>query len=270
MSDTQQKIVAGELKNFDTAKEHLKKWVSFLVEADEAETALNTLKNLPGFYREHYPKDLLELRRTILKQFMTQKDYIENDIETELMSEERSVQILEHTHRAQAVLKKVKEYNERGLKPHLIDLGPGEYWLPMALKKKECKFTYQGIGLQNKAEAQAKAILKDYLFTFKEPIQRPVIFCAMEIIEHLWNPYEVEMHLAKLPEKPDYMFISTPLYTFGQGNDTWTKPEDCGKLGHIKTYTPTDLVQYCLKSFPDYSWEIKLHICMLAEGSLKQ
>jgi len=267
---SEQKHVVGELKNFNTAKEHLKKWVSFLVEADEANAALDALKALPGFYREHLPVDLLQLRRTILKQFMTQKDYIENDIETELMGEERAKEIVKITHRAQAVLKKIKEYNDRGLKPHLVDLGPGEYWLPMGLKAEGCNFTYQGIGLQNKAESQAKAILKDILFNLKHPIQRPVIFCAMEIIEHLWNPYEVEMHLAKLPQLPDYMFISTPLYTFGTGNDTWTKPEDFGKLGHIKTYTPTDLVQYCLKSFPDYAWEIKLHVCMLAEGSLKQ
>jgi len=92
----------------------------------------------------------------------------------------------------------------------------------------------------------------------------------MEIIEHLWNPHEIAQTADKIENTPHHIVITTPLYTFGEGNDTWTKPNDFGKLGHIRTFTPIEFQEEVTRMFFGYNWKMHIQQCMVMEGTLKR
>jgi hypothetical protein len=161
-------------------------------------------------------------------------------------------------------------------------MGPGDYWLAQGLKGKGCQFTYQPFSTQVQARGMAKELL-GHLYTEEEPtIMRwiegdqetethtkpPNIFVACEIIEHLWNPHEIAQTADKLKTIPERLVFSTPLYTFGPGNETWRDEKNRGKLGHIRTFTPNEFMTEIRRMFNGYEFTLQVSEVMGIEGVL--
>ena len=224
-------------------------------------------RGVPGFFRDNPTEEMIKLRRQIRRQMMTTEDYIKNDADT-LCSDEIALKALDQLHRGQLVLSIVKEYCDQNIKPHLVDMGPGDYWLPLGLKQKNLNFSYRPVGLQSKAKAEADQRLTN-IFVDYDPYKAPVIFIANEIIEHLWNPHEIAQTADKINHTPERIVISTPMYTFADGNSTWTKSQDFCKLGHIRTFTPSEFQTEVTRMFFGYQWKMHYQQCMVMEGKLK-
>jgi len=160
LNPTGKKDFAGRFRGFYKNQQALLNWASFLVEADEAAFALTLLeKGVPGYFRDNPTKEMVNLRRTIRRQLMTTADYIKNDADDPCDDETAKLSV-EQLHRAGVVEDIIKDYNERDIKPHVVDLGPGDYWLPLGLKQRNAVFTYRPVSVQPTAKITSKRPIK--------------------------------------------------------------------------------------------------------------
>lgn len=224
-----------------------------LVHADEMANAEWLLtKGLPGYYRDRTPEAVMAMREKIRKFKMTIHDYAAAPDDFRLVDPIRAKEVVTNALRGQCVLKNVTEYNERGVIPHIIEMGPGEFWLPLGLKELGCKFTYQTFFLHKNAYDAAKKYFEDLLSTNED--KRPVIYVACEIIEHLHDVHEIPQTLLKTGHTAEWVHLSTPRYTFGFGNTQWDEPHMQGLGGHLRTYTPDEFKAIACELFPLYNW----------------
>lgn len=238
----------GKLEFFDPTP-----WLQcadILAAGDEPLMALKLLELVPGFYRDHYPVLLQEKRAQIQAALTTPAWYVTNYHDTKVR-EELAVSTVEGTLRGVNILEDVKNFNIQGLIPHIIDLGPGEYWLPIGLQKLGCEFTYQPIGLCSEAHEKAIQIIGSRIQAKRAG--RPEIFVACELIEHLHHEADIRSDCARARGNPDIIHISTPKYCF-DGRAERINWSQFGELGHLRTYTPDEFRAAVLKMWPEYQW----------------
>lgn len=259
-------IPAGEIPAFKAAIPAMLEYVSALVKSDEILLAEKVLiSGMPGFFRDNPPKEVLEMRRAVSRHKMTIQDYANDNVDFDLVHKERSKGIVDTVLRGQLLLRDVKELNEKGKTPHLIEIGPGEYWLPIGLSAHGCKFTYQSIGVHDNAYKKAKPLMEEHL---KEAIPgEPIIYAACEIIEHVENETDIAQGLYKSGFDADIIHMSTPLYTFGFGKNDWAEPHMVAKGAHLRTYTPSEFMLIAQRLFPNYNWVYYHNQVMSLRGS---
>lgn len=225
---------------------------NMLVAYDEPVRALRILDGigLPGYYRDNPPKEVLHLKRQIHAKLATPNFYM-NNIWDKRVEVERSVLTLQNTLRGKLIAEDVKALNKEGKIPHVVDMGPGEYWLAIGLHKTDHKFTYEDIGLTVDAPQKAREILPTEVFTKGEG---PVVFVACEIIEHLYNEGDLRVEMERHAPNAEIIHISTPKYTF-DGRLSQLEWKKKGDLGHLRTYTPSEFWSVVTKMFWDYDWQ---------------
>lgn len=236
-------------------------YVSNLVSHDEVERALLVLDNVPAYYRDSCPEELLKLRRRILNSRMTAVSYQTNDNDTPKPMDFCTANFTT-TMRGNLLKAEIKNYNAQGLTPHLIDMGPGDFWLPMALSQTDLKVTYHPIGLHKDARNEATKHF-DHFRKDKSDLDQPEIFIATEIIEHLPDTNDIGSECAKYcRDFPERIFISTPCYTFYVNND-WDKIDG---MGHLRAYTPSEFMSEIRRIFPGYSFQCYQEKIITARG----
>lgn len=241
-----------------------------LLRSDEAERALNLLDNLPGFYRDHPPKEITALKNTILGRICTPSWYANTDnrhVPAYQYTMDQRKQFKAYT-RGTLLYCEVKQFNEQGLVPHITDFGPGDYALPLMLDAFDLKFTYQPIALHLEMLEHVKPVLKERLTTPSKG-SVPMVYVACEIIEHLWNEQDIKTEMiSNNGALADVVHVSTPLYTFTRPQLDWT---EIGKLEHLRTYTPMEFDVLLTKMFPEYNkqyfYEIVQHMRLTFKGS---
>lgn len=238
----------GEMENFsaqpflDCANE--------LVRSDEIERALWLLDNLPAYYRDFPPKEVLDLKREILKRVATPQSYAANI--ADLLIDPETSNGMADSPRGRMLLEEVNALNLAGQAPHIVDYGPGEYWLPMMLKKEGLEFTYQALYLSENAFRRALPYFVEHFVKGSGP----KIFVACEIIEHLWQEQELKTEMLKACGLADIIHISTPKYTFdGHCPKDWQNYSHRETLGHLRAYTPNEFVNKINQMFPEYAWD---------------
>jgi len=252
---SEEKIEAGRLQHFEENLGDLLNYAETLIKSDELEKAEWLLYHgMPGYYRDHPPEKVMALREKLYKFLMNVADYANAPDDIRMVSKEQGVNGVTYLLRGQLILKSVKEYNEKGITPHLFEMGPGEFWLPIGLIEMGCKFTYQASFLSVKAFEKAKEYLQDVLID-KPPTDRPHIFVACEIIEHLRSEKEIVHCMHKNGITPKEFHISTPMYTFAQGAINWDADSNKGLGGHLRTYTPHEFISVVSAMFQGYSLE---------------
>lgn len=229
-------------------------YVESLVNLDEVERALLVLNNLPAYYRDNVPPNLAKLRAEILASLCTTHAYMVSDLDTDLDPSVSPLWI-DHTVRGQLVYREVLRYNDKGEIPHIIDVGPGEYHLPIGLKARGRWFTYESIGVDAKAKAQAAPHLEALrLAKDASTWDRPIIFVGLEIIEHLPSTQDLVIECLRYAQRwPERVHLSTPCYTYDTKPKDWRKP--CG-LPHLRAYTPLEFSAEAHRLFPGYKWEL--------------
>lgn len=220
-----------------------------LVMHDEIERAVHLLENLPGRYRDFVPKEVVDLRNQIIKDLMNAPDYIDNPYD-DMVSFDRGKASVNTTLRGTVILQDVRKMNDEGKVPHIVDMGPGEYWLPLGLKAHAVAFTYYAFSMQPRVEAKAKELLGDIFRDVGYGGDQPKLFVANEIIEHLWDEREIYQNFLKCGGDADLVYVSTPMYTFGPGAPNWRNTQ----LGHLRTYTPKEFSTIVTDMFRNYQF----------------
>lgn len=222
-----------------------------LCEADEVESALKVLDLLPGVHRDYIPEEISNLKAEITSRIFTTIDYMDNDGDCNV-DHEKAVSHCNNMVRGKLMVDSVKAYNEQGKAPHIVDVGPGDYWLPMGLAKMGLKFTYEPLKLHEKAYKMAF----DHIYKHVAKgisIGQPYIFSALEVIEHMLDTKELLIQATKYGSgRPDEIHISTPCYTYDGRKKDWRKD----RLPHLRTYTPRELIQTSSSLFPGYDWKL--------------
>lgn len=252
--ETEIEVPLGSIFNFDHRP--FLAAANWLCISDEFERALQLLDNLPAFYRDYPPQEIVDMRAKILDLFMTSRDYMLNSHDEVVLDEEGARVRVQSFHRGITIKELVEYYNKQGYEPHIIDLGPGEYWLSLGLKALGLKFKYQPFSIHPKAEAVAAAKLGDHFTKSNPDGSAPIIFNACEIIEHLHWTGELSQYYHRAGGYADHIVITTPYYTYGGGNFTWYEDKNRGLLGHLRAFTPSEFVNEVTKLFPGYNWQV--------------
>ncbi len=221
-----------------------------LTRLDEIERALHLLDNLPALYRDEEPKEVAQLRAEITAKIATPSWYAEAEsVEPLELGDER---VMSTTLRYQMLAADVARFNEQGLVPHIVDYGPGPMWLASNLLAQKLNFTYEPIVLDQARLDKAK---DTYLNLFSGPNPTmPYIFCAFEIIEHLWREIDLKIEAYRhAPRLPDLIHISTPMYAFDPNCPDWRLRD---RLGHLRAYTPKDLCLVLGDMFKNYEMKV--------------
>ncbi len=215
-----------------------------LLRADETERALWLLDNLPAYYRDNTPQEILDLKLEVIKRIATPTLYANGDIED--IIDLKDGHGMGESLRGLFLKKEVKWFNDQGLTPHIVDYGPGEYWLPIILHNADLKFSYQPIYLNVRAHS---SILQFLLDLAPRQDGAPNIFVACEIIEHLWNEQDIKTEMLSHGGFADVIHISTPCYTFDTQCKDWKEKKD---LGHLRAYTPVEFSRKLSEIFREY------------------
>ena len=253
-----------KLEFFDV--EPFLKVADILVAADEPLRALWVLNNLPGFYRDQTPYQVVNKRNKILSLMATPSYYqsadeVDGQVSDCDMYIDRSV-------RGKLIVMDIQNYNDQGITPHVIDYGPGPYWLALGLLKKGLKFTYSSVGLNVTAKRKAKEILGD-IFLEEAPKDSKKIFVACEILEHLHHEDDIKSECERHCSDAEIVHISTPKYTFDK-RMTRLNWETHGAIGHLRTYTPREFMLVIDKMFPEYNLEFTDGVVMHITGRLNK
>lgn len=238
----------GECEFFNT-----KPWIELsdiLVAADEPLLALKVLDMVPAYYRDHIPMDMLRQKQDILSLLATPAFYATNKWDKRILDDDMAVSALENTLRGRYIYEDVLAFNKKDKVPHILDLGPGEYWLPIALKAKGLNFTYDDVGLCPDAKLLARDKIGDRMKEHPDPDQ-PVIYVACEIIEHLHHEHDLAVELYRKNIRPNIIHLSTPKYTW-DGSAKRLNWRSFGDLGHLRTYTPQEFFVKVSSIFPEY------------------
>ncbi len=237
-----------------------------LTRLDEIERALYLLDNLPAKYRDQEPLAVTALRAEITQRIATPSYYAKSEVDmiVQLTDEHNMAGTLRH----QMLAKDVKAFNEQGHVPHIVDYGPGPMWIAACLKLQGLNFTYEPIVLDQ--GSVAKAILAHpNIIKCGPPSDAPFIYCAFEIIEHLWDEIDLKIEAYRyLPRLPDLIHASTPCYAFDPECTDWRLRD---RLGHIRAYTPKEFYLSMAKMFRNYEAKVFtdqiLHARLVLDGT---
>lgn len=222
--------------------------VEDMIASDEVERAFWMIKNMPAFYRDHVPDRAKEIRESLHRQLFTPVQYA--GVYDELTRKE----ITEYwPGRAQVVELLLKELSE----PHIMELAPGSFYLPLGLEERGHKFTYAWSGLDQSGPAGN--------FMLPPRDGAPTIFCCFELIEHLSNEWEIYQNYLKFKRTADFVVLSTPLYTCGAVARDWR----AAALGHLRTYSPGEFQSIAARMFEGFEWEAFCDETIILKGTRK-
>lgn len=229
------------------------RYIEELLRQDELERALLVLDNVPAAERMLPPKELQQLRHQILLRCETTREIIES-VNDEVHGVEQCVGLLQGLLRGQLLLSDVQKYNAAGKIPHLVDYGPGCYFVPVGLRALGCSFTYWDLSANMKAQAIARPQIPELKAT--ADAERPVVYVALEVIEHLHAPRDLAVEAAKHcgPLGPELIHLSTPMCTYAEipREVPWTERT----MHHLRAYTPQEFLVTADTLFPGYHWGV--------------
>lgn len=228
--------------------EACERYVRQLIDYDEVERALLVLDNVPALYRQNPPPNLFKLKSEILGALCTTHAYLSSGLDSDV-TKDKAMQVSELL-RGKLLVNEVARYNDKGIKPHIVDMGPGEYFIPISLDAKGFEFTYTPIAIDQNAKMATAGLCERYKSENLD--KRPTIFVALEIIEHLPSTKDITIEAIRhCGGIPDRVHMSTPLFTYDDSPKDWNKP--CG-LPHLRAYTQHDFIEEARRLFPTHVW----------------
>lgn len=258
-------LVTGEI-SLNLSTEDIAAFVKvakILVCQDETERALMVLNNLPAFYRDHEPSEITELRSKIQKMILLPLDCLFDNREFP-KSKENNDYILKNTERGQFLKQFIEVLNADSKFPALVELGPGDFSIPLAIKDCGLKFKYASIGVNIPAREKAKELFGDYWSDDYNPSDTFIYVC-FEVMEHLSNISDIRTFFERIAVKPEVVFMSVPLYTFNLGTPNWEKEG----IHHLRAYTPKEFFESCEELFPEYEFNYNTKNMLVGIGFLR-
>ena len=236
--------------------------VEMVICCDEIEKAMWMLDNPPTYYRNHHK--IVTMRKELLRQIETAIDYSKQQGEADKQKAMATIDNIFDTDflypRWYLIKSWAEKQNYEGKTPHIVELGPAQFWLPYGLKKHSIKATYEAHSINQQSIQWAKEEFKDLW----DESKKPTAFFCLEVIEHLKNPEDIFHFYCKLKSEPELVVISTPCHTLYGGLDNWRARD----LGHLRAYAPEDLLAFCRQHWPDRNWTFMKEHMMVAWGEL--
>jgi len=241
--------------------------VEEMITADEVGNALKMLEMLPGWYRDNIPVQAINIKKQLLKRFFTDLDYAKDGCTWASgaggMSQQTAIENLKDGRGALA-FKYAATFSEQGLRPHLFELAPGNYWLPVGLSAAGVQFTYFAPSLNASMQEEASKNLSNWQAS-PGMLTGKTMFICFEFLEHLADPGDIYHHYIKSGLDADVILLSTPKYTFGGGMGDWYNKD----LGHLRTYTPNEFKEFAIKCWPTHNWSLHDGHVMCLAGEKK-
>lgn len=236
----------GKPTHFDL--EHALKTAQMLVDSDNVVGAFKFVDEcFPAYYREGQ-HDLIELwKHNVRKRIATINDYASGEMKE--IRKEFSLQEFKAL-RFQAVDQLVAHWNAQEREPYIVDLGPGEYTLPIGLKENGRKFTYKPIAITSKVPPQAMKHIED-VYAIAPKFHQPQIFTCFEMIEHSFHPDDIADYYHRENINAEHVLISTPYGALGGG---WNRVH-ADIIAHVKDFNKKELIAFAMKHWPWLKWE---------------
>jgi len=216
--------------------------IKVLLEHDEIERALWLCDNVPAFWRANPTEELIRLKTEIQRLTVTPYWYSSHD-QILGLTKDTALGFITHILRGHIMSEEIRVLNEKGITPHLVDMGPGEFHMAYGLHLQGRKFTYKGLSL---IHPEFPSEFKEFQREKPEDGQK-VIFVANEIIEHLADVSDIRKEQLRFAPTATSIHLSTPMYAFAP-NEDWTKKD----LGHLRAYTPFEFQLTATKLFPEF------------------
>ncbi len=236
-----------------------------LLRSDETLNALWILeKSIPAYYRENVPQEIHDLKQEIYSRMATGSFYA-TDIGCELLTDPNIHLSMRHTIRGDAIVKDTRHLNINGYKPNVVDIGPGEFFLPKLLLSENIVFSYWPVYMNHPTYQH---YLKDFEHKLsKVENDRPTIFFACEIIEHLHEEKELRYEMNRnCNGLADIIHVSTPRETWDTNCLDWKAK---GALGHLRTFSLSEFYFTVQSIFPEYDLNLWSNDIMHIRGTLK-
>lgn len=239
----------GKPAHFDI--DHYLDSVEQIICADEIVFALQMLDKVPGYYREFPVTRMQEIKRKVFRQLMSAIEYSKDPEEDAGFIEKYMGCKLEDMYRHQQhypkgyiIMELAEKAKAAGFFLDIYELAPAHFWVPHGLKGQGYKFNYHYQNLNS--QKPTIEIKNDNSGASKK------VFICMETLEHLWNEDDIYHGFVKFDIEPEYLILSTPKHTLGGGLPNW----DTRPLGHIRTYTKNEFLQWAVRSFPGYDFNL--------------
>lgn len=247
-----------------TLKAHIDA-VEQLIRADELQMAIQLIDMVPGWWRDNFPKELIEIRNTIYRQTYDQVEYATDDEEADCPREMGEGQWTGAYCYPRAEILETLLLALKPNMPWILDLGCSHGNLPLGLIKAGHKFRYRGIGMNHRIIEKLKSWTKGYWEDLPQDNQIKILTC-FEVIEHCMNPMDVVHTAHKVGVDFDHILLSVPMYCLGAGLPDWKTR----RMGHVRTYTPKEFIDFAMKNWPGYTWQLYKSNSMVIHGTKGQ
>ncbi len=237
------------------------KAVEQLIRADELQMALALCNQLPGWWRDNYPKELQEIKNTIYRQTYDQIEYATDDEEADCPREMGEGQWTSaYCYPRAEILGRLVESLPV---PWIYDLGCSHGNMPLGLLKAGKVFTYCGAGMNHRIVQKLRGWIGEQVWKDRPYNKQPTILYNTEVLEHCFNPMDIVHSAYKVGVDFDHILLSVPMYTLGAGLPDWSTR----RLGHVRTWTPKEFVEFADKNWPGYRWELYKSASMVLVGN---
>lgn len=213
---------------------------------DDPLRALQLLELLPAHLRLNPEPEIIELKRKIKAALVPTRAYADYTCDS-LVEPDKALMHVAVLPRGRLAFDLVKHLNAEGLTPHILEVGPGTYWLPIGLHESNLNFKYTALGGNQSSRMQFTGSIGDKnASTYKDG---PKVFIGYEIIEHMENPDALAWDAyAFFGSDPDALLISTPNGCFDNNNPK-VHAFERGAQQHLRTYLMDELVNEVKRSF---------------------
>lgn len=266
-------IAEGKPKYFD-----INQLISFarsLEYSDEPLLAIKLLTDfMPSYYRENIPSEIIDVKNDILSRLANVIDYSnykgecypEAESKEIALNKQREAELGEKTKfddlgdminipfcqpRGAVIKNIVHFYNNMNITPHIVEMGPAQFWLPHGLNKHGLKYSYDPLTV-NKHALESQPM---NLYSFIKSQDSVNIFVCFETIEHLYYEDDITIQFYNYEKrysiKFDCILLSTPKNTFMGGDN---RPDKT--IEHLRSYSPSELLQFGLTRFKNFEWRI--------------
>lgn len=231
--------------------------VESLIKSDEIDMALKLCDMVPAWYRENYPPELTEIKRTVARQLYDQIEYANDDEEANCTREFGEAQADNGYQfpRLNILEGIINEYCAgEYYAPWIFEVGCSHGNLPLALLKHGIDYwEYKGVGLNWRIVQKVREwVARRWC---GKPIKnQPTILYCTEVLEHASRLEDIVITANKECVDWDVILLSVPLGTLGGGLPNWRDR----RLGHVRTFTANELFQFANTSWPGYAWEMTL------------
>lgn len=205
---------------------------------DDPLRALQSLDLLPAPYRENPTPEIIALRQKIKAALITSRGYGDHPADDNVCTPEMGINTFRVLLRAILIHEVVKALNAQGHEPHILEIGPGSYWLPVGLHALGFKFKYTGLGVNPATKMQFAGSIGDKREAHYK--SGPKLFVAFEVIEHVERPDSLAWEAHQFFGDPDIALFSTPHLCYDPASEK-VRTFAPQSQQHLRTYTTKEL-----------------------------